>query len=109
VPGMRPLADPDCLAQSKARYDPCARDRASVVRPSLLATVAQQHPDVATYVPLTQYFCDAAKCHAVIGGVVVYFDSHHMTRTYSRSLARYLGADVAAAMSAPMPAGAARR
>ncbi|MFL6136509.1 MAG: acyltransferase family protein [Frankiaceae bacterium] len=109
VPGMRPVDDPDCLAQSDVRYDPCARDRASVVRPSLLATVAQQHPDVASYLPLTRYFCDATKCHALIGGVVVYFDSHHLTRTYSRSLARYLGADVQAAMTARRPAPAAHR
>jgi hypothetical protein len=54
---------------------------------------------VVSYIPLTRYFCDARKCHAVIGGVVVYFDSHHMTTTYSRSLARYIGPQIAAAMA----------
>jgi hypothetical protein len=98
---MRPVADPECLAESTARYDPCARPRASVVRPNLMADVAQEHPQTVTYLPLTKYFCDARACHALIGGVVVYFDSHHMTTTYARSLARYLGNDIAVALNRP--------
>jgi hypothetical protein len=56
--------------------------------------LAQRNPELASYLPLTQFFCDATKCHALIGGVVVYFDSHHLTTTFSRSLAGYLGADI---------------
>jgi hypothetical protein len=50
------------------------------------------------YQPLSQFFCDAARCHAVIGGEVVYYDAHHLTTTYSRSLAPYLGAAVESAL-----------
>jgi hypothetical protein len=96
VPGMRPTNDPDCIAQSGAGTDPCALARSAVVRANLMSDLAQAHPSLAAFVPLTQYFCDAIKCHALIGGVVVYFDSHHLTATYSRSLARYLGAALAA-------------
>lgn len=98
VPGMRPTADPECIAASKARYDPCAVNRTSVVAPNLTTTLAQQPPQLASYLPLTQYFCDPSRCRGLIGGVVVYFDSHHLTTTYSRSLARYLGAEVTAAL-----------
>lgn len=98
VPGMRPILDPSCLAQSHAKYDPCWMPRNAVVRPSLPATLAQRHPSLARYLPLDQYFCDARRCHALIGGVVVYFDAQHLTTTYSRSLSRYLGAEVAAAL-----------
>jgi hypothetical protein len=98
VPGMRPANDPDCIAQSRAHDDPCAVARSAVVRPSLTATLAAAHPDVATELPLTSYFCDAKKCHGLIGGVVVYFDSHHITTTYSRSLARYLGGSIASVL-----------
>jgi peptidoglycan/LPS O-acetylase OafA/YrhL len=105
VPGMRPTADPQCIAGSGARYDPCAVSRASVVRSNLATVLAQQNPGLASYLPLTQFFCDTTSCHAVIGGVVVYFDSHHLTTTYSRSLARYLGAGIAAALAKePSPA-----
>jgi hypothetical protein len=98
VPGMRPDNDPDCLAQSTERNDPCSVDRRSVVKGNLLTRLAQLHPDLVTYVGLTRYFCDARSCHAIIGGVVVYFDSHHLTDTYSRSLAPYLGPRIAAAL-----------
>ena len=57
--------------------------------------LAQRNPQLASYLSLTRFFCDASKCHALIGGVVVYFDSHHLTTTFSRSLAGYLGADLA--------------
>lgn len=94
VPGMRPQADPDCIAQSATSYDPCAVDRSRVVQPNIMTTLAQQHPELVAYLPLSQYFCDATMCHGLIGGVVVYLDSHHMTDTYSESLAPYLGAQV---------------
>jgi hypothetical protein len=91
VPGMRPTLDPQCLAQSHARVDPCAVPRASVVRPNPVAQLAQRQPGLATYLSLTRYFCDSHRCHGLIGGVIVYFDDHHMTTTFSRSLAPYLG------------------
>jgi peptidoglycan/LPS O-acetylase OafA/YrhL len=99
VPGMRPDSDPECIAMSSKSYDPCAVRRAAVVRPNLLTTLAQDHPGLVRYLRLTKYFCDADSCHGLIGGVVVYFDSHHLTATYSRTLAPYLGADVNAAFA----------
>lgn len=99
VPGMRPTSDPQCIADSRASYDPCAVSRASVVRPNPTSLLAQRHPELASYLPLTRFFCDPAKCHALIGGVVVYFDSHHLTTTFSRSLARYLGAEIAGVLA----------
>jgi peptidoglycan/LPS O-acetylase OafA/YrhL len=99
VPGMRPTSDPECIAQSAAAYDPCAVDRSSVVAPNPITRLAQANPGLATYLPLTRYFCDATRCHGLIGGVVVYFDSHHLTTTYSRSLARYLGDALATALA----------
>jgi hypothetical protein len=80
-------------------YDPCAESRSAVVQPNLMSRLAQQHPALAHYISLTRYFCDATKCHALIGGVVVYFDDHHITTTYSRSLARFLGPEIAAAIA----------
>jgi peptidoglycan/LPS O-acetylase OafA/YrhL len=99
VPGMRPDSGPECIAKASVDYDPCAVSRSSVVRPNLMTRVAQEHPGLVTYLPLTQYFCDASRCHALIGGVVVYTDPHHLTMTYSRSLAQYLGPAVADVLS----------
>jgi peptidoglycan/LPS O-acetylase OafA/YrhL len=96
VPGMRPTNDPECIARSAASDDPCAVDRTSVLPRDPVADLARANPRLARYIPLEQYFCDARRCHGLIGGVVVYFDSHHLTTTYSRTLAVYLGDAVAA-------------
>jgi hypothetical protein len=95
VPGMRPSSDPTCIAASRRATDPCAVRRSAVVRPTLTTALAQENPDLAGYIPLDQYFCDARLCHALIGGIVVYYDSHHMTTTYSRTLGPYLGSAIA--------------
>jgi hypothetical protein len=95
VPGMRPTNDPTCIAQSRRIYDPCTRPRSSVLLPTITSTLAQANPALASYVPLAQYFCDATTCHGLIGGVIVYFDSHHLTTTFSASLAPFLGPAIA--------------
>jgi hypothetical protein len=107
VPGMRPDADPECLARSRERYDPCATPRTGEGAGNLPAALARAHPDLASFLPLTQYFCDATKCHALIGGVVVYFDSHHLTTTYAQSLADDLGDRIAAVLGSPASPGPA--
>jgi peptidoglycan/LPS O-acetylase OafA/YrhL len=98
VPGMRPQLDPECIARSHVTYDPCAVSRSRVVQPTVTTRLAHSHPTLASYVPTAQYFCDRTHCHGLIGGVVVYFDDHHMTTTFSRSLAPYLGPSLAAAL-----------
>jgi peptidoglycan/LPS O-acetylase OafA/YrhL len=96
VPGMRPTLDPECIQQSRVRYDPCAVPASRVIRPTLVGDLAQQYPSLATYVPIDQYFCSAGRCHALIGGVVVYFDQQHVSTTFARSLAQPLGSEIAA-------------
>jgi hypothetical protein len=103
VPGMRHRLDPQCIAQSRARYDPCPEPRSKEVRSTVVTELAKQYPSLATFVPIDQYFCDHRQCHALIGGVVVYFDDHHMTSTFSRSLAQYLGSEIAMDFATPRP------
>jgi peptidoglycan/LPS O-acetylase OafA/YrhL len=107
VPGMRPDADPECLAQSRESYDPCATPRTGEGAGNLPAALAEADPSRAAFLSLARYFCDAAKCHALIGGVVVYFDSHHLTTTYAQSLADDLGDRIAAVLRSPASAGPA--
>jgi hypothetical protein len=103
VPGMRPDDDPACIARSQRRTDPCAMPRSKVVASSLAATLAEANPSIATFVPLAQYFCDATRCHALIGGVVVYSDSHHMTTTFSKTLGPYVGSAIAKSLTTEQP------
>lgn len=109
VPGTRPEADPACIAASSAAYDPCPRQRSVVVRPNFLTTLAQAHPELVAYEDLTRHFCDTTTCHGLIGGVVVYSDSHHVSATYSRTLGGFLGDDVASMLSGQRQQGAMMR
>jgi hypothetical protein len=44
----------------------------------------------ASVIDMSSYFCDKRLCYPVIGGVLVYADSNHITRAYSETLAPYL-------------------
>lgn len=95
VPGMRPTDGPECIALSAQTYDPCSMPRSEVVKSNLMTELAQEHSHLVSFLPLEQYFCDLARCHSLIGGVIVYSDSHHLTTTYSRTLATYIGSSIA--------------
>lgn len=44
------------------------------------------------YADLTELFCAAGRCPAIVGNMMVYFDAGHVTREYSEFLAPVLGA-----------------
>lgn len=91
VPGTRPDAAPECIYKFAAAYDACARAAADVHTSSLQSDLAKLHPELAGYVDVESLLCTAGVCHAAIGGVVVYSDSHHLTGTFARTLAPYIG------------------
>jgi hypothetical protein len=41
-------------------------------------------------IDLTDQFCDARRCYAVIGNVIVYRDYSHLSREYSLLMSPYL-------------------
>ena len=51
-------------------------------------------PDV-TLLDLTDVYCDVRECLPVIGGAMVYRDSHHLTNTWAVSLEPYFEAELA--------------
>ncbi|WP_186317708.1 acyltransferase family protein [Curtobacterium sp. 9128] len=55
--------------------------------------------DRARYIDLTDSYCTATTCPAVIGGVVVHRDETHLTATFATTLAPYLGADLERALA----------
>jgi peptidoglycan/LPS O-acetylase OafA/YrhL len=50
-------------------------------------------PD-ADLIDLTRFYCSDDECPAVIGGVVVYRDAHHITATYASTLGPYLAEEL---------------
>lgn len=57
---------------------------------------ADQVPN-AKVIDLTDFYCDAEKCPAVIGNVIVYRDDNHITRTWAKTLAPHLNQAIVAA------------
>ncbi|MET0843852.1 MAG: acyltransferase family protein [Mycetocola sp.] len=47
--------------------------------------------DRVALLDLSDYFCSAGSCAPVVGGVLAYRDSHHMSWVFARTLAPYLG------------------
>ena len=64
----------------------------------MVAAVGAGPPDRVHLVDLTDAFCDHRWCPAVIGNVLVYADSNHMTPTFARTLVPLLQERLAAAL-----------
>ena len=47
-------------------------------------------PSNVHFIDLSSYFCDQSLCPPTAGNILIYTDSHHLTATYSRSLAPML-------------------
>ena len=80
------------------RDDPaaCGRDRADalVADPLVAAAEASVDPRIRV-VDLSDYLCTDDTCPAVIGNVLVFRDTQHLTPLFARTLAPYLGAALA--------------
>ncbi|WP_062380653.1 acyltransferase family protein [Demequina pelophila] len=88
----------DCLAfEGPDGAAACAVERGQALPADPQAQAASRVP-AARLVDLSDLFCDATACPAVIGGVVVYRpDGHHVTASYARTFAPVLGDRIAAA------------
>jgi SGNH domain (fused to AT3 domains) len=84
---------PDCLALHPDDHAACSGPRSVWLPadPSVAAarSLAGRGVSVAD---LTSGFCDRTTCWSAIGSVIVYSDGHHVTHTYSRTLAPRLDA-----------------
>jgi peptidoglycan/LPS O-acetylase OafA/YrhL len=77
-----------CLAANVDDANACAVDRGAAFNEAVVAARAASGP----YVDLSDWFCNAKSCPAVIGSTLAFSDEHHMTATFSRELAPALGA-----------------
>ncbi|MFI6262289.1 acyltransferase family protein [Micromonospora sp. NPDC051006] len=92
--------DLGCLVDDAANGgDPT---RCSVERRTALGTgdaledAARRAGDKVQVVDLTDLFCTTTECPLVIGNVIVYRDTHHITATYARTLGTHLVDRIAA-------------
>jgi peptidoglycan/LPS O-acetylase OafA/YrhL len=97
TPGATLKSVPDCIARHEDRLRSCAGPRSAWVPHDPLVQAARE-AGVAT-VDLNDHLCDGATCPAVIGGVTVYSDASHMTKTFAMTLAPYLEPSLTAAVA----------
>jgi len=77
---------PECLERNGQCTNPASRAlRTTQVLDGVRAAV----PDLPV-IDSSSRFCDAEQCYGAVGGVAVYFDASHLTRTYARSLGPWL-------------------
>ncbi|MDA8372401.1 MAG: acyltransferase family protein [Nocardiopsaceae bacterium] len=79
---------PECVARHLDELDSCAQtwdDAFASDDPQLRA--ADRPDNDAEVIDLRDRFCTGGTCPPVIGNVLVYRDSHHLTATYSKLLA----------------------
>ncbi|MGB3374467.1 MAG: acyltransferase family protein [Microbacterium sp.] len=100
-PGV-PDSSAECLSQAKSfSFDTCAFSAESALQNDPLALAAS---DVGIdAIDLRSAFCDVdGTCPMVAGSVVVYRDLHHITASFSHSLAPYLAEQISARLSRPI-------
>ena len=69
----------------------CAVPRRDALKPDpAVIAAAQLHSPRVQVIDMTHYFCGPRTCEPVIGGVLVYRDATHLTRSYATTLAPYL-------------------
>ena len=97
----------ECLATNTADPAPCDRAVTEAMKTSDPQELAVANAQDAWLIDLTDRFCVGGTCSTVIGNVLVYRDSHHITQTYSRLLAEDLEARMdealAGAPGGPLP------
>lgn len=83
----RPGIDvPECVAQNPTTLTACAVPQAEALATGRALRMAAGQVPEATYVDLTAAICPTDPCAAVIGDVIVYRDTNHLTDTYVRTL-----------------------
>ena len=80
---------PQCLAVNVGKSQACSNRRSNVLLDDDMMRAARRM-DKVNLVDLSDSFCDANRCYAVIGGASIYYDHDHMSNQFSATLASAL-------------------
>ncbi|MEO8622777.1 MAG: acyltransferase family protein [bacterium] len=96
---------PSCLSRLAAKLPlatACTYDRGRSLSPIAVAAQTRAARGLGIrFVDMNDQVCQTQRCDVVRNGIVVFTDDNHLTASFSRSVARVLGARVAAAMGQP--------
>lgn len=91
---------PACVRANADDLSKCSLPREEAVGKDPLVAAAREYPNPGvTLVDLTDSYCDDDRCYVVVGGVIVYSDTHHITPAFSRSLYPLIEPHLAAALA----------
>ncbi|MBC7593840.1 MAG: acyltransferase [Kineosporiaceae bacterium] len=82
---------PDCVARNTDDLSACSGMASDWIRedPTAHAIAGLKDPR-ATVIDMNDHLCAATRCTGVIGGVLAYYDGHHLTKAIVTTLAPYL-------------------
>ena len=78
---------PACLSAHPRDIRPCAMSRAAAFYSILVREQTAARAAGAGLINLSRAVCSADPCPAVVNGMIVLRDEHHLTATFARSLA----------------------
>lgn len=94
----------ECLVANEATPEACSVPVADAYGPvDNMVAAAERIPTEAVIITTRDVFCADGRCDAAIGGVTVYRDSHHLTKTFATTLAPIIGERLDAALAALAP------
>jgi len=91
-PPRPPFDVPDCVSGSLRVLQRCAFEAAPALARSRVVMEAAGRVQGVRLLDASGRFCMGERCPAVIGDVLVYRNSGHVTATYAETLAEWLGA-----------------
>jgi peptidoglycan/LPS O-acetylase OafA/YrhL len=90
---------PECVERHQNAPDECGLPRSKAVGNDALVAAVQDYPNEhVSLLDLTPQYCDETLCHVVVGGLVVYSDTHHLSGMFSRTLAPFFDTAITAAL-----------
>lgn len=89
VPNMK-FDSGECLA---AKKEPCRIPITEGFRPDPMVEVTKRVPG-SLLLDLTDHICGDEFCDSVVGNMIAWRDEHHLTATYSKALAPYVGEQI---------------
>jgi hypothetical protein len=82
--------DPSCFRVPSDTLTACSGSRSWVSPDALYETAMGMTDSNVDTVDLNPYICRPTRCDAVVGGVVVRYDTSHLTATFVTTMAPYL-------------------
>jgi peptidoglycan/LPS O-acetylase OafA/YrhL len=77
----------ECVDRNGPGHCAQERDRSMARTPPFEELDEASVPDSTRFLDMTDFLCDEAVCHGVIGNQLVYYDTDHFSYAFSRSLA----------------------